>query len=222
MRGHLEVGADRGDQCFHAPALAGVQRHVFDRLRHSEQRGNGNDERYDAADVEKDGPAVVRYERGGNKPGNGPADRDAAHRDDRQSGAQVPRRRLGIDGNDVGNDAADANSRQQPQPKHLLQVARIGCGEREHPEQQVRSHQRGFASIAVADPAEQHRTEEDAHEARAEHRSERGGGHAPSPHQMRCGERDRRNVVTVDQDDEERPDDQFDLKRAEPALVEQA
>ena len=170
MRGHLEVGADRGDQCFHAPALAGVQRHVFDRLRHSEQRGNGNDERYDAADVEKDGPAVVRYERGGNKPRNGPADRDAAHRDDRQSGAQVPRRRLGIDGNDVGNDAADADPGQQAQPEHLLEIGGIGRGKREDAKPQVRADEGGLAAIAVADPSENGRPREYAKEARAEHR----------------------------------------------------
>ena len=36
------------------------------------------------------------------------------------------------------------------------------------------------------------------------------------------GESDRGDVVAVDENDEERPDNQFDLKRAQSAFVEQS
>jgi len=43
-------------------------------------------------------------------------------------------RGFGIDGHDVGNDAADAETGQQPQPEHLLEIARVGGGEGEYSE----------------------------------------------------------------------------------------
>ena len=164
----------------------------------------------------------MRHEGRGDKARNGSPDWHAAHRDNRQGGAQVPRRRLRVDGDHVGNDAADADTRKETQPEHLLEAGGVGGGEGERAEQQVRADQRGLAPITVAHPSEQARTDQDAEQACAEHRAQRRGCHAPVLDQIRRGERDRSDVVAVDQNDEKRPDDQVDLKRAQPALIEQA
>ena len=56
------------------------------------------------------------------------------------------------------------------------------------------------------------KSKENADEARAEHRAERARRYPPSPDQVRRGKGDRRDVIAVDQDDEERPDQQLDLE----------
>ena len=80
----------------------------------------------------------VGTKRRGDEARNGAADRHAADRDDRQRGAQLARRGFGVDGDDVRDDAADAEARQQTQPEHLVEIGRIGRRKREDAEQQVR------------------------------------------------------------------------------------
>jgi hypothetical protein len=189
-----------------------VQRHVFDRFRQTEYRGKPDDDRRDAAEQKQDLPTVCRHECRRHKAGNGAADRNAADRNDRQRRPQMTWRGFGVDGDHVGNDTADAEPRQQPQPEHLLEIGRIGGGKGEHAEPQVRTDQRGLAAIPVAHPSENRRAEENADEARAEHRPERARRYPPRPDQVRRGKGDRSDVIAVDQDDEERPDQQLDLE----------
>jgi hypothetical protein len=198
-----------------------MQRHEFDRFRQTDHCGDGDDDRHDAADQEQDLPAVLRHENRRHKSRNGAAERHAADAYNRQRGAQLARRGLGIDGDDIGNDTADAQPREQPQPEHLIEVGRIGGGQCEYAEQQIRADQRRFAAIAVAHPAKECRTKENADEAGAEDRTERAWFQGPFFSKARRGEGDGGNIVAVDEDDEERPDEQLDLERAQAALVEQ-
>src|SRR5262249_40605327 len=115
----------------------------------------------------------------------------------------------------------DADPCQQPQPEHLLEIGGIGCRKREDAEPQVRADERGLAAIAITDPSENGRAGEYAKEARAQHRPERAAFEPPGLHEVGRGERNRRDVVSVDENNEQRPDQELDLKRAEPALVEQ-
>ena len=105
--------------------------------------------------MKQDLPAILRHERGGHETRNGAAERYTSNRDNRKRGAQFARRGFGIDGDDIGNNAADAKARQQAQPEHLVEIGRIGRGQREDAKQQVRPNQRRLAAVAVADPAEQ-------------------------------------------------------------------
>src|SRR6185437_8406169 len=222
IRRHGGAGVDRADGGDHLVALALVQRHELDRLGETEDRGDGNDDRHDAADQEDDRPAMRRHQRGGDEARNGAAERHEADGDDGERGAQPPRRRLRVDGDDVRNDAADAEARKQAQPEHLVEVRRIGGADGENAEHEVGGDQRRLAAVAVADPSEQRRAEQDADQAGAEHRAERLRRDVPLPDEMRRREGDRGDVVAVDQHQKERPDQQDDLERAEAALVEQA
>jgi hypothetical protein len=103
----------------------------------------------------------------------------------------------------------------------LRQIGRIGGGECERAEQQVGGDQCGLAAIAIADPAEHRRAEQHADVAGAEHRAERAARNPPGRDEMRRGEGDRANVVAVDQGEQNRPGQQSDLERAQPALIDQ-
>src|SRR5215216_4465175 len=97
--------------------------------------------------------------------------------------ASVARKWRGADSaliaTNIGDDAADAKPGEQPEPEHLLEGARVGGRQRENAKQQVRADQRRFATVTIAYPAEQRRPEQNADEARAEHRAERGRRNAP-------------------------------------------
>src|SRR6185312_4523247 len=80
--------------------------------------------------------------------------------------------------------------------------------------------QRRLASVAISDPAKQGGAKQDADQARTEHRTERTGRDAPVFDQVRGCKRDSADVVAVDQYDEERPDQELDVKRTQPAFVE--
>ena len=58
---------------------------------------------------------------------------------------------FGIDGDEVRNDAADAEAGDEAQPEQLGEIGRIGGDEGEDAEQQVGEDQRGLAAVAVAD-----------------------------------------------------------------------
>ena len=171
-----------------------------------------NDDRRNAADVKQDLPAVRRHQHGGDEAGNGAAERHAADREDGQSRAHLPRRGFGVDGNRVGDHAADTDAGEEPQPEHLREVGREGGGQGEHAEDDVRPDQRRLAAEAVADPAEESRSEENADEAGAEDRPERAWLQSPLFDKARRGESDRRDVVAVDQHHEKRPSEQLDLE----------
>ena len=106
------------------------------------------------------------------------------------------------------------------QQRHFGEIGRIGGPEGEHAEQQVGGDQRGLAAIAVADPAENLRTEQHADIAGAEHQAERLRRHVPLRDQVRRGKGDGADVVAVDHRHQDRPDDQLDLERADPVLVQ--
>ena len=82
---------------------------------------------------------------------------------------------FGVDGDDIRNDAADAEAGDEAQPEQFGEIGRIGGDEGEDAEQQIRADQRRLAAVAVADPAENLRAEQDADIAGAEHRAERLG-----------------------------------------------
>ena len=63
-----------------------------------------------------------RHQRGRDEARDGAAERHAADGEDRQRGAHLARRGFGIDGDRVGDDAADAEARQEPQPEHLREI----------------------------------------------------------------------------------------------------
>ncbi len=216
-----DVGTDFRDHLLHVSALVLVQRHVLDRFGQAAERRQADHDRNDAADHEQDGPAVLRDEDGGDEARDGAANRNAADRDEGQGSAQVVRRRFDVDRDHVGDDSADADAGEQAQPEHLVEIRRIGGDQGEQAEQQVGAGQRYLAAGPVADPAEHARADEDSDEAGAEHRAERMRRDVPFADEVRCREGDRADVVAVDEDDEERPDEQADMERAQPAFVEQ-
>jgi hypothetical protein len=154
---HLEVRPDLGNQPPHPGAMAFVQRHELDRLRQSEHGRDGDEDRSDAPDQEQELPAILRHQGCGHNAGDRAADRHEADRDQRQGRAQLPRRGFGVDGNDVGNNAADADAGDQAQPEHLRDVAGVGCNPGEYTKQQQRADERGLAAVAVTDPAKKGR-----------------------------------------------------------------
>ena len=212
IRRHRETGPERRDQLFHSRPLVLVQRHVFDRFRKGDDGDERNRDRHDTADLEQDRPAVVWNEGRADQPGEGAAQRHAPHGDDRQRRPQVPRRRFGADRHHIGNDAADAQTGDQPQPKELRQIDRISGREGEYAKQQVGGDQSGLAAIAIADPAENGGAEQHADVAGAEHRPERAARNAPGRDQMRRREGDRTDVVAVDQGEQNGPGQQSDLE----------
>src|SRR5262245_43608669 len=101
-----------------------------------------------------------------------------------------------------------ANSRSQNIWSRLLEYS----GKRKYSEPQIRTDQSGLAAIPVAHPPKNRGAKKNTHQARAEYRPKRAWRHAPSPDQVGRGESDRRDVITVDQNDKERPDEQVDLE----------
>jgi len=155
---------------------------------------------------------MLRYERRGDEAGNRTADRYAANRDNRKGRTQFARGGFGIQGHDVGDNAADAKACKQAQPEHLIEICRIGRRQGENAEEQVRPDQRRLAAVAVTDPTKQCRTKQNANETCAEHRTERAGFQPPFPDQTWGRERDRGDVVAIDKNNKKRPDNQLDLK----------
>jgi hypothetical protein len=90
------------------------------------------------------------------------------------------------------------------------------------PKKQVRADQRRLAAVAVADPAENLRAEQDADVARREHPFEVAWRHMPVGNQMRRGKRDGADVIAVDKRDQHGPYQHLDLERAQPAFVQQS
>ena len=97
--------------------------------------------------------------------------------------AQFARRgTFGVDGDDIRDNTADTQARQQTQPEHLIEIGRIGRGKRENAGTAGstrpalpygRSGRRSSAN--GAEP------KQNANKACAEHRSERAGFQGPFP-----------------------------------------
>ena len=174
---------------------------------------SASDHRRDAADLKQDRPAIMRNERRADEAGQRAAHRHAADGDDRQRRAQPARRRFGVDRNEVGNDAADAEAGEKPQPEQLRQIGRIGGRKRQHAEQKVGDDQRRLAAVAVADKAHELRAEQHADIAGGEHPFEVARRHMPVGDEMGRGKRNRADVVAVDDPDQNRPYEHPDLER---------
>src|SRR6185295_18993827 len=71
------------------------------------------------------------------------------------------------------------------------------------------------------DPAEDHGAEEDADEARCKDRPERRALDVPVAHEVRCRKRNCGDVVSVEKRNQRRPEEELDVKRRHPSLVEQ-
>ena len=217
----MKPGRSAATNLCHFRALALVQRHVFDGFRQVHDGGERDDDRCDAADLKQGLPAILGYEERADDTAERAAHRHAPHGDDRQRGAQIARRRLGADRHQIWNDAADAEAGNQPQPEELRKVGRISGDEREDAEQKVGADQSRLAAVAVPDPAENRRAEQDADIACAQHRAERTARDAPGGDEVRRGKRDGGDVVAIDQRQQDRPEQQSDLECAQSALVEQ-
>ena len=174
----------------------------------------------DAADVEQDLPAVVRNERRGCETGERTADRHHSGGNDGERGAQMARRRFGVDRHHVGDHAADAEPGDGAQPEQLREVRRISGPVGEDAEQDIAQDQCGLAAVAVADPAENLRTEQHAEIARGQHEAERLRRNVPVMDEMRCGKSDGADVIAVDEGDQRGPEDELDLEGAQPVLVQ--
>jgi hypothetical protein len=197
-----------------------VQRHVFDRFRQADDGGERNHDRNDAADLKQNLPAVSRHQCGTGEAGQRTAHRYRADGDDRERGTQIARRRFGIDRDHIGNDAADAESGDKPQPRQLREIDGIGRGEGEHAEQEIGRDQRGFSAVIVTDPAEDLRAEQDADIAGGQDEAKLFRRHVPFLDQARRGKGDGADVIAVDQRDQDRPEDELDLKRTNAVLVQ--
>ena len=127
---------------------------------------------------------------------------------------------FGIDGDEVGNDAADTEPGEKPQPGQLRQIGGIGGRVSERAEQDVRQNECGLAAVTVADPAENLRAEQHADIARAQDEAECLRLNVPFGDQMRRRKGDGADIVAVDHRQEHGPDDQLDLERAEPVFVQ--
>ena len=108
-----------------------------------------------------------RHQSGGDDTGKSAAERHEADGYQRERRAILARRRLGIDRNKVGNNATDAEAGEEAQPGKLLKIGRVGGGEGKYAEQQISGNQRDLAAVAVADPSEQGRPEQNTEEAGA-------------------------------------------------------
>jgi hypothetical protein len=108
-----------------------------------------------------------------------------------------------------------------PATSRSQKVGRIGGGEGENAEQEAGADQRRLAAVPITDPAEYRGSEQEAEIAGAQHRSQRAAFNAPRRDQMRRRERDRGDVVAVDDRDQNRPYQHPDLEGAQPAFVEQ-
>ena len=183
--------------------------------------GERKHHRHDAADLEQDLPAILRHQRRGGEAGQRAAERHQADGDDRQRGAQIARRRFGVDGDEVRDDAADAEPGDEAQRGQFGEIGRIGGDEGEDAEQEVGEDQRGLAAVAVADPAKDLRAEQHADIAGAEHEAELLGRDVPFLDQARRRKGDGADIVAVDHGEQHGPDDELDLERAQPVLVQE-
>src|SRR5208282_6283811 len=104
---------------------------------------------------------------------------------------------------------ADAEPGDQAQPGQFSEIGRPGGDEREYPEQQIAEDKRRLAAVAVADPAENLRAEQNADIARAQNEAERFWLNVPLSDEARRGKGDSADVVAVDHGDEDRPDNQL-------------
>ncbi len=89
------------------------------------------------------------------------------------------------------------------------------------PNSRLAEDQRGLAAVAVADPAENLRAEQHADIAGAEHEAELLGRDVPFLDQARRRKGDGADVVAVDHGEQHGPDDELDLERAQPVLVQE-
>ncbi len=189
----------------------------FRQAVHGDQREH---DRGDAADIEQDLPTVGRDKGGAGEPGQRPAKRHHARRDNGKRSASVARRRLGIDRDDVGNDAANAETGDEAQFRQFGEIGRVGGNEGKDAEQEVGGDQRGLAAVAITDPAEDLRAEQHAEIAGAQHEAKVFRRDMPFLDQAGHGERDGADVISVDEGNQDRPEDQLDLERADAVLIQ--
>src|SRR5204863_1327000 len=97
-----------------------------------------------------------------------------------QRGAEAARRVFGVERDQVGEQAAEADAGDEAQVEKLPERSGPAGEQGERAEDQAGADDGDLAAVAVADVPEQGRADEDAEQARAEDRAELGAvGDAP-------------------------------------------
>ena len=150
------------------------------------------------------------------------AKRRAGEREDDGGALEAARRKLSINGTNVGEDAADAQSRKEPQCKKMGERRCKNDHPGEQPEHYAGKNDGRATAVAVPDVAEQRRADENSKQAGAEDWPEHAWVHQPPLfRERRYGKCHDRNVVPIEQQDYEGQHNKFDVEAAETALIEQ-
>ncbi len=158
---------------------------------------------------------------GDHQAGDDTADGDADADETGHAGAHPLGRQLGGDGDGVGNHPAHAEAGKESQDHQGVQVVGQQQAQAEQAVEHRADHDTGLAPDAVAEPAEGRGAEQDAEQARAQHRSEGRALQMPGLEQAGRCEAHHLYVVAFDDQGQQGQDQDPDRECPEPLAVDQ-